>query len=159
MVEEPPPIASFTFVEPTFAQRILARLIDTAVLLPLALLFGILLKGKLSAVLGLIVGAVYEIVLVARRGQTLGKATMGTRIVNRESGALPDTLHVALRWLVLSAGSLVALVVPEVANLNVAYLIAVLFPVLRPPLHRGLHDRAAATVVTSLRVATPARET
>jgi hypothetical protein len=69
--------------------------------------------------------------------------------VNR--GSLPGTAKIALRWLVLVAGSLFALVIPAFDNVDIVYTLVVLLPVLRPPLHRGLHDIASGTVVTSLR--------
>ncbi len=139
------------FVEPTFGQRLLARLIDAVVFLPVALLLGALAEGRARAAAGLALVTVYEILLVSRRGQTVGKIVMGTRIVNRASGSVPSPAHVALRWLVLIAGSLITLVIPAFENVDIVYSLVVLLPILRPPLHRGLHDFAAGTVVTSLR--------
>ena len=141
------------FAEPTFGQRILARLIDALVFLPVALLLNVLVEGRARAAAGLALVAMYEILLVSRRGQTIGKMVMGTRIVDRASGSVPDPGHVALRVLVLVAASLITLVIPAFENVDRVYSLAVLLPILRPPLHRGLHDFAAGTVVTSLRTA------
>lgn len=139
------------FAEPTFGQRLLGRLVDAVVVFPAALLIGAVLDGRTRAAVGLATVGVYEVVLVSRRGQTVGKIAMGTRIVDRASGSLPDMAHVVVRWLVLIAGSLVSLLVPAFAAIDVAYTVVVLLPVLLPPLHRGLHDVAARTVVASVR--------
>jgi uncharacterized RDD family membrane protein YckC len=143
------------YAEPTFGQRLLARLIDSAVLSPVALLIGVSAEGQVRAASGLAVAAVYEIIFASLRGQTVGKIAMGTRIVDRATGSLPATSHVALRVLVLFAGSLVALVIPAFDNVDILYTLVVLLPILRPPLHRGLHDMASGTTVTSVRTALP----
>ena len=158
VVDERTQTAPPGFVEPTFGQRLLARLVDSAVLLPMASLIGVLAEGQVRTATGLAVAAVYEILLVSLRGQTVGKIAMETRIVDRESGSLPGTAQIALRWLVLVAGSLFALVIPVFDNVDIVYTLVVLLPILRPPLHRGLHDTASGTVVTSLRTAPELRE-
>ena len=137
------------FVEPTFGQRLVARLIDAVVVLPAIVVIAAVTNGVVRGALGLAGVATYEIALVARRGQTLGKMAMGTRIVDRTSGALPSVQQAAARWIVLIAGSVVALLIPEIEPFEILYTLAVLVPVLRPPLHRGLHDLAAGTVVSS----------
>ena len=141
------------FVEPTLAQRVLARLIDSAVLFPVVLLVGFVAEGRIRTATGMALSAAYEIVAVAARGQTVGKVVMATKVVDAASGTVPTVSHAMLRWLVLIAGSLLALAVPVVAPFDVIYTIVVLLPILRPPFHRGVHDTAARTVVTSLRPA------
>jgi uncharacterized RDD family membrane protein YckC len=76
---------------------------------------------------------------------------MGTRIVDRASGSLPSLKQAAARWIVVIAGSIVAFLLPEIEPFQIVYTLVVLAPVLRPPLHRGLHDLAAGTVVSSER--------
>jgi uncharacterized RDD family membrane protein YckC len=145
--EAPPP----SFLEPTFGQRLLARLVDGVVALPVILLVGTMTEGHVRRTLGLTLAGTYEVALVVRRGQTLGKMAMGTRIVDRASGSLPSLWQAASRWLVIVAGSLAALVLPALDPFEIVYTVVVLGPVLRQPLHRGLHDYAAGTVVSSLR--------
>lgn len=139
------------FIEPTFGQRLVARLIDALVVLPAIVLIAAVTDGLARGALGLAGVAVYEVGLVAHRGQTLGKMAMGTRIVDRTTGSLPSLPQAATRWIVVIAGSVVALVVPEIEPFEIVYTLVVLAPVLRPPLHRGLHDLVAGTVVSSER--------
>ncbi len=78
---------------------------------------------------------------------------MDTQVVSLASGATPSPGSAAIRWLTVIA---IPLVVegtgfPDIFDLGWGVL--VLLPILKPPLHRGLDDRAAATVVTSLRPA------
>lgn len=138
------------FLEPTIGQRVLARLVDIAVLLPVLLLIGALADGSVRVAAGLAVVAAYEILFVSRRGQTVGKIVMRTQIVDRSSGSVPEPGQVTVRWLVVIAGSVVVAVFPALEYLDSVYILVVLAPILRPPLHRGVHDLVAKTVVTSL---------
>lgn len=135
--------------EPTFGQRLVARLIDAVVALPLFAGAAALADGRVRVAIGLVAVALYEVFLVARGGQTLGKMAMSTRVVDRATGSPPGAGQAAARWLVLVAGSLVALALPSFEPVAVGYALIVVLPVLRPPLHRGLHDLAAGTIVTS----------
>lgn len=137
------------YVEPTFGQRLVARLIDALVLLPVILLLATLTEGVARRALGLAVVAVYEVTLVVHRGQTVGKIAMGTHIADFSSGSLPSLQQSAARWLVIIAGSVAALVVPAIEPVDAVYNVIVVAPVLRPPLHRGLHDLASSTIVSS----------
>lgn len=139
------------FIEPTFGQRLVARSIDALVVLPAIVLIAAVTDGPVRSALGLVGVAAYEVALVVRRGQTLGKMAMGTRIVDRMSGSLPSLKQATGRWIVVIAGSVVALVVPEIEPFEIVYTLVILAPVLQPPLHRGFHDLAAGTVVSSER--------
>lgn len=143
----PPP----GFAEPTFGQRLAARLIDGLVLLPVILLLAALTDGLARRALSLTVVAIYEVTLVVRRGQTVGKIAVGTRIVDFSSGSLPSLQQSVVRWLVIIAGSVASLVVPAFEPFDAVYTVMVLILVLRPPLHRGLHDLASGTIVSSAR--------
>ena len=145
--EAPPPL----FIEPTFGQRVVARLIDAVVALPVILLIGAMTEGHARRALGLALAGTYEVGLVVARGQTLGKIAMGTQIVDRVSGALPSLRQAASRWLVIVAGSLASVVIPVLEPFEIIYTVIVLAPVLRRPLHRGLHDHAGGTIVSSVR--------
>jgi uncharacterized RDD family membrane protein YckC len=145
-----PPDAPPGFRAPTFGQRLLGRLIDTLVLMVLVSVTTLLATEGMLAVIGVLVVAAYEIVLVALRGQTVGKMVMGTCIIDRESGALPYLGQATTRWLVVIAGSVAAIGLPLLEPIVPIYAIVVLGPILRGPLHRGLHDRASGTIVTAL---------
>ncbi len=126
-----------------------ARLIDALVVVPVILLVGVVTDGRIRSAVGLAIIAVYEVAFVVRRGQTLGKMAMGTRIVDTTSGSLPSLKQSVIRWLVLIAGSIASLIAPEIDPIDAGYTLIVVAPVLRPPLHRGLHDFAAGTIVSS----------
>jgi uncharacterized RDD family membrane protein YckC len=104
-----------------------------------------------GAAASLAVSFVYATAFTARTGRTPGKLATGTCAVGRTSGDVPTFRQAAVRWLVVIAASVVALVLPAIAPVAPFYGLAVLAPVLGAPLHQGLHDRAADTVVTSVR--------
>jgi uncharacterized RDD family membrane protein YckC len=138
------------FVEPAFGQRLLARLVDTLVALPLVGIAGIVPAGRGRVAVGLLLVAVYEITFVMKRGQTLGKILMGTRIVDRDTGELPDARQAIVRWLTVVAASLISFVIPAFDSpITPIYTLLVFVPIMRSPLHLGLHDLAAGTIVTS----------
>ena len=74
---------------------------------------------------------------------------MSVRVVDRASGT-PSTLRrTTVRYLDLFVGALVVFAVPATGPFAVICTLIVIAPVLQPPLHLGLHDLAARTVVTS----------
>jgi uncharacterized RDD family membrane protein YckC len=137
------------YVEPTFGQRVVARLIDAVILVPPIALLSLVLGGVVLSVLAVVLVAVYEIGFVARSGRTPGKMVMNTRVVDTCIGDMPTRRQATRRWLALAAGSIITVMVPVLAGLEVLYLVVVLAPVMLPPLHRGHHDRAAGTIVTA----------
>jgi hypothetical protein len=56
------------FIEPTFGQRLVARLIDALVVLPAIVLIAAVADGHVRSALGLLLAAAYEVALVVRRG-------------------------------------------------------------------------------------------
>jgi uncharacterized RDD family membrane protein YckC len=133
------------FVEPTFGQRVLARLLDGLVLLVPATLL-VVLPGTATLVVGFVLHAVYETMLVARNGQTLGKAALGLRVVDADEGTTPSVAQAITRWALLLGIPTLLTLGPRPAGL--AYDVVLFALVLRPPLHRGPHDYAAGTIVT-----------
>jgi uncharacterized RDD family membrane protein YckC len=150
----PGPEAPPSFVEPSFGQRVGAWLIDGLVAVPVILLVGTMTEGSVRRALGLALSATYQVAFVVRRGQTPGKIAMGTRIVDYESGSLPSLTQAATRWLVVVAGTVASLVLPALQPFTLFYDLIVMAPILRAPLHRGVHDHAAGTIVSSLRPVT-----
>ena len=123
---------------PSPRERLQARAIDEVTVL--AFLMGILVPGlifevywlTIAGVVGLIFGwSVYDVVCVARWGRTLGKKVRGLRVVRLDDGGKPRVLQAIVRGLLL----------PFLFSGWGAY------SVMSKRAHRGLHDRAAGTIV------------
>lgn len=94
----------------------------------------------------LLVSAVYEISLVAWRGQTLGHMAAGIRVRRSTDDRAPDLASSAVRWFVKQVGSLVG-AVPVLGFLGSIFtLVNYLFP-LWDKLSQALHDKAARTYI------------
>jgi uncharacterized RDD family membrane protein YckC len=142
------------FVEPTFGQRLLAALADglllggAGVLLRAAFGFP---RTTLVVAATIAVAAAYSIACTTLTGRTVGKRLLGTRVVDATTGRPPSPGAATTRWLVLAGGSAIGGLVAALEPLAVVWSVVVLLPVLGGPLHRGLHDRVAGTVVTTSR--------
>jgi uncharacterized RDD family membrane protein YckC len=136
------------FVEPTFGQRLTAATADGFLFLVVAVLLGRLPVAEpafRAALLAL--DAAYVIGGVALTGRTLGKHALGLRVVDARTGELPGLGPAAARWVTVTLPVLVPWFVPALRGIAPLATLAIYLPILRPPLHRGLHDRAAGTVV------------
>jgi len=89
------------------------------------------------------VGAAYHIGFTASFGQTPGKMLIRTKVLKQRTARIPDLGSSALRWVV--PGIFVFL--PGVSVISVVVYGWLLFDTLR----RGLHDKAARTVVVRVR--------
>jgi uncharacterized RDD family membrane protein YckC len=85
-------------------------------------------------------GAIYTIVPTALWGQTLGKIAVGSRVVAEADGSLPGWRRAAVRWAVPS-------VVGRLPYIGIWVSLAVMGSLVIDPRRRGLHDRAAGTIV------------
>ena len=133
-------------------QRIGARLLDGLIIgLPLTVL--VFAASDISEdrrtvttplwvqIVAAAVSALYEIVLIRTRGQTVGKRVLGIKVVRITDGALPDWTASVGRYVLPLIPVLIP--IPGVFVLSlVIYLTAVVHP-----LRRGWHDRAAGTIV------------
>ncbi len=137
------------YEEPVFGQRLLGRLADTVLMVPVVAVVGLLVDGRGGAVLALAAITASEVGMVSVGGRTVGKVLLGTRIVDARTGAPPIPLQAVLRWAVLAAGAVVALLVPALDAIQAGWVLLVVLPVLRGPLHQGVHDRVARTVVVA----------
>jgi uncharacterized RDD family membrane protein YckC len=90
-----------------------------------------------------VVGAAYYIIFTVSRGQTPGKMLLGTRVVMQQSGQIPSLVPSTVRWFVPG----VWVFLPGVSIISVVIYGWLLFDTLR----RGLHDKAAKTVVARAR--------
>ena len=136
----------------TIGQRFLARLVDVLVIgVPVILLVlvtsdideeqGIVSTPLWTQLLSTAVSALYEIVLIRQRGQTVGKRALHIKVVRVTDGQPPDWTASIMRYLLPLLPALVPL--PGVFLLSpVVYLVAIF-----DPLRRGWHDRAAGTIV------------
>jgi uncharacterized RDD family membrane protein YckC len=135
---------SSDYREPAFLTRVVARLVDQLVFIPLAVAV-VVLAIRVGPLLSILAG-VYEVWLTAWRGQTVGKMFMGVQVVDRSTGGPISPRSSVIRWATWGVPMILAeLLLPSAAP----FLVIVVFaPILRPPLHRGLHDLTAHTVVT-----------
>jgi uncharacterized RDD family membrane protein YckC len=86
------------------------------------------------------VAFVYETLMIALVGRTVGKIALGTRVVRLMDGGRPGWSEAAMRALVpLSLGA-----IPQV---GVLLAVLVYSLALWNPLRQGLHDKAAGTLV------------
>ena len=88
----------------------------------------------------MLVGALYEISLVALSGQTVGKRVLHIQVVDVATGTPPRLGGATIRYLVPAVPSLV----PGVGGL---ISLLVYLSALWSPSRQGWHDRAAGTVV------------
>ncbi len=92
-----------------------------------------------------VVVVAYETLLVAWRGQTLGKFALGIRVARLDNGRPPLWWQAAIR---VALPAVIATIPHAVAQL--AFL-AVYFSSVFDTMGRGLHDKAAGTVVVTTR--------
>ncbi|MFC8503789.1 RDD family protein [Pedococcus sp. NPDC057267] len=147
----------------TLGQRFVARLIDGVIVTLVVWIIGFLGLGALAGSSdeagnpsGFGVGAMvttffiiaafsllYEMVMIAVRGQTLGKMIMGVKVVLERNGQVPGWGPSFIRWIVPIVGALAC------------YIGALL--VLISPLFdstgklQGWHDKAANTLVINIK--------
>ena len=132
----------------TPAQRLGGAVVDGA-LLQVAGLALVGLDRPVAAALSTAGYLVYEVVMVVLRGQTLGKMALGTRVVGDPSGRLPSLWQAATRAVVPMAGVLVEVGIGLTA-VGAFWVLAVYGSLLLDDRRRGLHDKAAGTMVTAL---------
>jgi uncharacterized RDD family membrane protein YckC len=139
------------FAEPTFGQRLLAAIVDGLLIGGVALGFDRLLGGG-SRFLPPLIVALYTVGAVALTGRTVGKRLLGLRVADLVDGTTPDLRAATIRWAVPAAPALASALLqlsgPVAGSLSLLTLVVYL-GILRGPLHRGLHDHAAGTVVSA----------
>jgi hypothetical protein len=138
------------YVEPTFGQRLTAAAVDGMVLIvgTIALTRVPVSNGAQRGLVWLAT-ALYFIGTIALTGRTLGKRALGLQVRSVRTGGLPGLGAATIRWAVVVGPSIVAWFVPALARIDPIVTLLVYLPILQPPFHRGLHDRAAATVVVA----------
>jgi uncharacterized RDD family membrane protein YckC len=141
----------------TLRQRLAARLIDVVIVtLPLVVVTASYLEvvdgqvtvNELPAWLLLVqfaIAVLYETVMLAVWGRTVGKWVMGLRVARYSDGATPDVARAAQRTVLPNLFTVVALPVVAVGQWVVYGSSAF------HPLFRGWHDRYAGTIVVRTR--------
>lgn len=158
-------------LEPALAKRWIAGMLDSLPFLVLALPFVAPRRrseprrpGPGLELAAIALSGAYHILLTAARGQTLGQMAVGIRVVDHRTGTLPSPGQAAARWALTVVPDGYSRLVPIPAQVDMSsgegcspivlralpgflYTCALHAPALRGPLHRGLHDRVAGTVV------------
>jgi uncharacterized RDD family membrane protein YckC len=141
----------------SIGQRAVARIIDTALIaIPLSVVTivwfsetdnGELSIGAPSWVIALFfaIDLAYEVTMVRLFGRTLGKMALGIRIVRIPDGQRPDWGQSGVRYLV-----------PGVADaipvwFSGLFAIGIYLTAMFDPAYRGVHDKAAGTLVLRTR--------
>ena len=83
---------------------------------------------------------VYETVMIAMLGRTVGKIALGTRVVRLVDGRRPDWSESAMR-------ALVPLAFGAIPRVGIFLGVMVYSLAMWNPLRQGLHDKAAGTLV------------
>jgi uncharacterized RDD family membrane protein YckC len=145
--------------EAGLGSRFLARLLDGFLVSTLlaTLLFGIVLNSsdrRSSSLVVSILLFVYEFVAISQWGQTRGKRPMRLRVMDYTTGAMPSAAAAAIRAAVLFVPALPTSFVDGVARdvwnvVAITWSLAVVASILWDSDNRGLHDRAAGTVVVA----------
>ncbi len=139
--------------------RLVARIIDGAIFVLISLIPLVVqdLDGFTDEPLGMslaltAIGLVYEVALVATRGQTVGKMAMKIKIIRAGDGLLPGWDMSTVRWLVPAIPSLIALVPPLglVGLLSLVLSLVVYLSLTWDKVRQGWHDKAAKTLVIKI---------
>lgn len=129
------------------AQRLAGAVVDGAVLQVAALaLAGV--DQATAAVVSALAYLAYQVGLVAWRGQTLAKMAVGTRVVDSATGGRPTLWQAATRAVVPLAGVVVDVALGA-GGVGTLWVLAVYGSLLFDERRRGLHDRAAGTLVVA----------
>ena len=84
----------------------------------------------------------YYVIFTGWRGETLGKMTVGSRVVGAKTGVIPTWPAATIRWAIVGIAGI----------LPVPFLSVVVYGVVAlDPRRRGLHDFGAGTVVVDVR--------
>lgn len=97
--------------------------------------------AKIGAVLGIlaVVGLLYEWLMTALAGGTLGKLAVGIRVIDAETGQKPGVGAAFVRWIIPMAGALAC---------GIGQLLIYLSPFWdKTGRQQGWHDKAAKTMV------------
>jgi uncharacterized RDD family membrane protein YckC len=91
----------------------------------------------------ILIWGVYEVLLVARNGQTLGKMVTKIKVISAQGADAVPTKAAGVRWLVLA---IPPVLIPDLLfGLGISFLVGMWFVI--DANRQGLHDKAAGTYV------------
>ena len=141
-------------------QRVVARIIDAIIMVPIFLiLIGGTVAKSLSddgdsvstgaafagGLIGVAIGALYEVYMTSHGGQTVGKKVMKIKIVRLDDGQTPDLNTAVKRWLPSAIG-----IIPKIGSpLSFLLFIASLVLVFTDSRRQSVNDKFAKTVVVA----------
>lgn len=93
-----------------------------------------------------VIGLLYEVVLIATRGQTLGKMATRIRVVRADNGLVPGWGKSFSRWLVPAVFGILGSFIPFVGLIALLVYTSILWGRNR----QGWHDKAGGTLVVKV---------
>lgn len=149
--------ASRDYVPVSVINRILGAIIDIFVMLiPLLVAFAVfsIVGDKFaSAFSGVLVWAVYEVVMYTKSGKTVGKGVVNARVTSDPATlALPTAQQAFIRSIARNGAplSIIATFVPIFGIFVIGWALAIIITTLADPMKRGLHDKIAGTYIVSV---------
>lgn len=138
-------------------QRVVARLIDGIIMIPILLIFvgGAIAKSIdgdgptntaalfVGGLVATAIGAAYEILMVKTYGATIGKKVMKIRVARLSDGAIPDMTTSVKRWLPSIVGIIPKIGSPLSSLIGIVSLVLVFTDAKR----QSVNDKFANTVV------------
>ena len=106
-------------------------------------------ENRVIAALGVASAAIvmlYEVALIAWRGQTVGKMATRVKVVRKDNGLVPGWGKSAGRWLVPAIPGLVGWFIPSISFIGLLSLL-VYVSLTWDKVRQGWHDKAAGTLV------------
>lgn len=94
----------------------------------------------MSALIGAVIGLLYEVTMIATRGQTLGKMATKVMVVRADNGLVPGWGKSVGRWIIPAALSFIP-------NFGPILSLLVYISLLWDRRRQGWHDKAAGTLV------------
>lgn len=121
-------------------KRLLARIVDVLVLIIPVIVLAFIFRGFIFTLVVAILFGAYEVMMISNSGQTIGKKALGIKVVDEDSGQIPDLQAAGMRW-----------GVPQILSLIpfVGWIIGLVIylSLLWRPKRQGFHDTAAHTIV------------
>ncbi len=96
-----------------------------------------------SVLVGAAIGLLYEVTLIATRGQTLGKMATGIRVVRADNGLVPGWGKSVARWIIPA-------LLPIIPLIGWVLSLLVYISLLWDKSRQGWHDKAAGTLVIKI---------
>jgi uncharacterized RDD family membrane protein YckC len=140
--------------------RVLARFLDIVILIVIGLIIGAIVGGGsatvssgtgdgigrflVAAILGLIVGFLYDAVMTKTKGGTPMKLAFGMRVVRADDGSPVEWKHAIIRWAIPGVFTIVPILGGIVALVVVIVSLVFIFT---KPLRQAVWDQVAGTIV------------